>query len=77
MTDEELNKFRSKLNESMSFPGVYMFKFIVPSENRNVALAESLFDAETLINTRDSRNGKYISITAKQVVLSSDDIISI
>lgn len=77
MTEEESERFRKKLSESMSFPGVYMFKFIIASEHRNIALVESLFEAETIINTRDSRNGRYTSVTAKQVVISVDEVMEI
>jgi uncharacterized protein len=77
MTEEELEKFKQKLLESMTFPSVYMFKFIVASENRNIALVESLFDVEADIHTKESGKGKYTSITAKQVVMNVDEILSV
>jgi putative lipoic acid-binding regulatory protein len=77
MTNEELERFRQKLSESMTFPTVYMFKFIVQSEHRNIALVENLFEPETQIHTKDSRKGRYTSVTAKQVVVSVDEIIDI
>jgi putative lipoic acid-binding regulatory protein len=77
MTEEDLEKLRLRLIESVSFPSVYMFKFIVPGEHRMIALIENLFGAETDIHTKESRNGRYISITAKQVVMGPDEIISI
>jgi len=77
MTEEDLERFKAKLNESMSFPSVYMFKFIIASEHRNIALVESLFEPEADIHTKESRQGRYTSITAKQVVMSADEIIQI
>jgi len=77
MTEEELDKFKTKLTETMSFPSVYMFKFIIATENRNIALIENLFGSETVIHTKESRKGRYISVTAKQVVVSVDEIIDI
>ncbi len=77
MTAQELETFKQKLLETMSFPGVYMFKLIVPSENRSIALAQNLFEAETDIHTKTSDKGKYTSITAKQVVINVDEIISV
>jgi hypothetical protein len=77
MTEEELNNFRAHLVESMSFPSVYMFKFIVASEHRSIALVENLFDPAADIHTKESRQGKYISITAKQVVMSVEEILEI
>ena len=77
MTEEELENFKQKLVESMTFPGVYMFKFIVTTENRNIALVENLFGSETLIHTKESGQGKYTSVTAKQVVMNVEEIIEI
>jgi hypothetical protein len=77
MTEEELKNFRQKLIETTTFPSVYMYKFIVPSDNRTIALVENLFESETDIHTKESTSGKYISITAKQVVISVDEITEI
>ena len=77
MTEEELNSFKQKLSESMTFPSVYMFKFIVASENRAIALVESLFDADADMHTKESGTGRYTSITAKQVVMHVEEIIAV
>lgn len=77
MTPEDLEKFRQKLIETSSFPSVYMFKFIVASENRKIALVENMFEPEADIHTKESANGKYTSITAKQVVVSADEVIEV
>ncbi|MBX3162963.1 MAG: DUF493 domain-containing protein [Bacteroidetes bacterium] len=78
MTQDDLDKLKAKLIETTSFPSVYMFKLIVPSENRTIALVENLFSAtEAEILTKASENGKYTSITVKQVVLSADEIIDV
>jgi uncharacterized protein len=77
MTAEELEKFKQKLIETTTFPSVYMFKFIVKTENRTIALVENLFDAEADLHTKESENGKYISITANQVVMGVEEIIDV
>ncbi|MBL7931459.1 MAG: DUF493 family protein [Bacteroidia bacterium] len=77
MTEEEMERFRQKLIESMTFPSVYMFKFIITSEHRNIALVENLFGAEADIHTKESGKGKYTSVTAKQVVMNVDEIIDV
>lgn len=61
----------------MAFPAIYMYKFIVESENRNIALVENLFEAEAEIHTKESSTGRYTSITAKQVVMTVDEVIDI
>lgn len=75
MTEEELKNFKEKLIESTTFPTVYMYKFIVPSENRAIALVENLFEPETDIHTKESGNGKYTSITGMQVVMDVEEIM--
>lgn len=77
MTEQELQHFRGKLVESMSFPSVYMFKFIVESDNRKIALLENLFEPGVEIHTKESGKGRYISITAKHVVMHVDEVIDI
>lgn len=77
MTQEDLDNLKAKLIETTSFPSVYMFKLIVPSENRTIALVQNIFDAETEIFTKQSDKGNYTSITVKQVVMSADEIIDV
>lgn len=77
MADFDFSEFAKKLEESLTFPTVYMFKFIIKSENRKIALIENIFGEEAEINTKESSGGKYISITARQVVMSVEEIIAI
>lgn len=77
MTDDDLNRLKIKLEETMTFPGVYMFKLIVPSENRTIALVENIFEEGADILTKESGTGKYTSVTAKQVVINSEEIIDV
>ena len=65
-----------KLKVQGSWPQLYMFKFIVPADNSKIARVENLFDAqEAQINRRSSSGGKYISITAKEVMTDPDKVI--
>jgi len=77
MSEKDLDNLKEKIAESMTFPGVYMYKFIVETTNRNIALVENLFEEEAEILTRESGRGRYTSITAKQVVMNVEEIISI
>lgn len=76
MSEKEFESLKGKISESMSFPGVYMYKFIVETNNRNIALVENLFEEDAEILTRESGRGRYTSITAKQVVMNVEEIIS-
>ena len=73
--DEQFEKLREQLNKEVNWPLIYMFKFIIPAENRQIALVESKFSDEAVITQKESTNGKYISITIKEVMLTADAII--
>ena len=73
----DFEAFKKSLEEQLTFPSVYMFKFIVQASNQKIALIESLFPEEADIHQKESNQGKYMSITAKIVVMSSDEVIEI
>ncbi len=77
MSEFNYEAFQEKLEKQLGFPTVYMFKFIVQVDHRKIALIESLFSSEADIHTKMSNNGKYISITAKEVVISAAEIIEV
>ena len=78
MAASTFDELRKKLEESItSFPYIYMFKFIIKSDNRTMALIEVIFDDDADIIQKQSTKGNYTSITIKQVVMSVDEIISI
>lgn len=74
---DQFSELRKKLEEQLSFPSVYMFKFIIKSDNRKMAMVESIFDEDADIIQNQSAKGNYTSITVKQIVMSVDEIISI
>lgn len=77
MSEEKFKDLRKTLSETQTYPTVYMFKFIMDAEHRKIALIENLFSENAEIYTKDSDKGKYISITVKEVMMSTDEIISI
>jgi hypothetical protein len=66
---------REQLSLNISWPSVYMFKFIAPAENRIFALLHELFPTQAEFTNRQSKGGKYVSITVKEVMLSVDEVI--
>jgi hypothetical protein len=77
MEDPKLVKLKIALDQVHDWPSMYLFKFIVPSENQKVAQVEALFNAETAeIRLRQSKNGKYTSVTAREVMTSAEEVIS-
>ncbi len=74
------NEFEGLHNElsKISFPHLYLFKFIVKAEMDKIAQVESLFDSNSAqIRIRESSKGSYISITVKEIMLSPDEIIHV
>jgi len=66
--------FREKLEAQHTFPGEYIFKFIVPATA--VPLVEALWqDGE--ISNRPSSNGNYVSVTIRAYVAGADQIITV
>jgi len=77
MSESKFEELRKKLNETQSYPAVYMFKFIMDADNRKIALVETMFSENAEIYTKESDKGKYISITVKEVMMSTEEIIGI
>ena len=77
MNNEKFKDLRKKLDETQSYPAVYMFKFIMDATHRKIALIENLFSENAEIYTKESDKGKYISITITEVMMSTDEIIGI
>lgn len=71
---ERLWKLKMVMDETVEFPTEYLFKFIVPVGKIHEVLHHlNGFDIEQ----RPSANGNYISINAKKVFQTSDDIINV
>ncbi len=76
MDENFFAKLKKQLEDSTDWPSVYMFKFIVPADNKKLALVESLFSPQAKITTRSSNNGKYVSVTGRVVMLSAEEVIN-
>lgn len=76
MKDDQYDNLRKELNKTKLWPIVYMFKFIIPADNRTRALVVSKFSDDSVITTKESANGKYTSITIKEVMLDAEAIIN-
>jgi len=69
-----IESFKSKLEAEHSFPGMYVFKFIVPAEKRK-EVTDIVPDGE--ISFKKSSNNKYVSVTIKSFMKSSDDVVDV
>ena len=69
--------FKKLLEENYSWPCLYMFKFICPAKNENIAHLESLFNSESSeVIIRQSSKGNFVSITAKEIMLSPENVLN-
>ena len=77
MPEINYDDLRAKLEAGNAWPQLYMFKFIVPSDNHKIALVESLFDDDSEIKLQPSSQGKYTSLTVRIVMLNAEAIIDV
>ena len=74
---QDFDSLRERLGE-LSFPTLYLFKFIVKSDVQKIAQIESLFHSEKAqIRRKESSKGAFVSISVKEFMLSADEIIEI
>lgn len=69
------DKLREQL-ELQEWPNVYLFKFIVPNNSELIAKTTALFDDGADLNYQNSKTGKYVSISAKELMIDVDSIIA-
>lgn len=70
--------FKKKLEENQAFPTDYLFKFIVPTDEKVIAEVQAVFanDEKASFSSRDSKNGKYTSLTIKVRVKTADEVVN-
>lgn len=74
--DDFYTKLKAQLEDTTKFPADYLYKFIVPTTENQVAEVEDLFNnTGAVINTKKSKTGKYISVSILLKVKSSEEII--
>lgn len=71
MSEDPYQKLRERLQEQ-KWPGVFMFKFIVKPEQ--VEEVKQLFGPAE-IKTKKSKNGNYVSVTGKEMMMDSEKVI--
>lgn len=70
----DVESFREKVEQEHTFPGIYIFKFIVPLDKKGEIL-NLLPEGE--ISFRESSNQKYVSITAKTKLQTSQGVLDV
>lgn len=75
MAKTDFTSLKKKLEENGDWPRVYFFKFIVPSDNHKLAQVEALFGPEAQVSLKQSSKGNFVSVSAKELMLSADGVI--
>ena len=79
-TEKEIKEFyerlKVELDLSSTWPAIYLFKFIVPTEKENILRVEEAFDCMgAVIKTTKSKTGKFTSISIDVMMKDSQEII--
>jgi uncharacterized protein len=74
--EEFYSKLKVQLEETSEWPSEYLYKFIVKSDLTKIAKIEALFDnTGAVINTIESKNGKYTSVSINVIMKNPDAVI--
>ncbi|ODN43469.1 hypothetical protein BGC07_11730 [Piscirickettsia litoralis] len=68
------DNFKELLEENYTWPAEYPFKFIVPKDQIDLALA--LFPEQAVKQT-PSKKGNYISVSCKKWMKSSEEVLAL
>lgn len=80
--DEKTIEFYKRLKEELNsvnktWPSKYLYKFIVPTDSDKIAAVEKAFDRMgAVIDTRQSKTGKFTSVSVDVVMDNADSIIN-
>jgi len=70
------DKLKLSLENTTEFPTEYMFKFIIPTDDKKVKEIKNIFNySGVVINTKPSKTGKYKSLTIVITMKDADEII--
>lgn len=74
--EEFYKKLKDQLYDTALWPSEYLYKFIVTSDKQKIVDIESLFDnLGAVINTKESKNGKYTSVSINVRMTNPEAVI--
>ncbi len=68
------SKLRRQL-ELQEWPNVYMFLFITPNNKETLSKVTSMFNGEAEVVLKESKNKRFVSVRAKELMMDVDSII--
>lgn len=75
MDEKRKNEIRTKLNAVHKWPSAFMFKFILKPEEDKLTQLRTIFDESAEFSYRESRNGNYVSVTVREMIVNPDVIM--
>ncbi len=74
--EEFYKKLKKQLADTALWPTAYLYKFIVPTDTSRIIQIEAIFDnLGAVINTKQSKNGKYTSVSINVRMKNPDQVI--
>lgn len=75
-TEEFYDRLKVELDLNNTWPAEYLFKFIVPSDPKNIDKVQNAFDClGAVIKTTKSKTGKFTSISIDVTMKNSQEIV--
>ncbi|MCQ4035043.1 DUF493 domain-containing protein [Kaistella montana] len=76
--DDFYASLKEKLEATHDFPEDYLFKFIITNdESKHTEIYRVFDEVKFTLNTKESKNGKYSSISINAFVMDADQVIKI
>lgn len=75
-SEEFYEKLKSQLYDTSLWPSEYLYKFIVISDLEKIVKVEAIFDnMGAVIETKESKNGKYTSVSINVLMQTPEAVI--
>ncbi|WP_106792155.1 DUF493 family protein [Aquimarina sp. Aq78] len=75
--EEFYKKLKEQLANTSLWPTSYLYKFIVPTNTEKIEQIEAIFDnLGAVIHTKQSKNGKYTSVSINVRMKNPDQVIN-
>lgn len=76
-TEEFYKRLREELSNTSLWPTVYLYKFIVPTDEEKIQTVENAFNnMGAVITTVKSKNGNFTSISVNVRMQNPDSVIA-
>ncbi len=76
--EDFFSSLQEKLQQSQSWPGLYLFKFIVKTNSYNLTHLKSLFeDNNAVLNEKKSSKNAFVSLSVRITMKDPEEVISI